>query len=143
MGHAVSLYARIMADLSVTTKSSEHIIPYAVLAVIVAILFYILPTLLLILYLIKVFHRLASKCHLDFIAISIFVDKIHGDYKNGLDGGRDMRSISGLYFILRVRVLALSSHASGFKHDGVHDSYVIDFALLLGCALMVVLLKPY
>ena len=94
MGHAVqvSLYARTMADLSVTSRSSEHI-PYAVLAVIVTVLFHILPTLLVMLYPIKLFRRLLSKCHLDFIAINIFVDKIHGDYKNGLDGGRDMRSL--------------------------------------------------
>ena len=50
-------------------------------------LFYVLPTLLLMLYPIKVFRRLLSKCHLDFIAVNIFVEKIHGDYKNGLNGG--------------------------------------------------------
>ena len=138
--HAVhtSTYTRIMVDLSVTTESAEHI-PYAVTAGIITILFYVLPTLLLMLYPIKVFRRLLSKCHLDFIAINIFVDKIHGDYKNGLDGGRDMRSLSGLYFILRV-VLVLSS---GAKYHGVHDSDAIASGILLGCALMVALLKPY
>ena len=85
-----------MADLSVATESSQHI-PYAVTAVIMITLFYVLPTLLLMLYPIKVFRRLLSKCHLDFIALNIFVDKIHGDYRNGLNGGRDMRSLSGLY----------------------------------------------
>ena len=140
MGHTVhiSIYTRIMADLSVTTESAEHI-PYAVTAGIITILFYVLPTLLIMLYPIKVFRHLLSKCHLDFIAINIFVDKIHGDYKNGLDGGRDMRSLSGLYFILRV-VLALSS---GAKYHGVHDSYAIACGILLGSALMVALLKPY
>ena len=140
VGHAVqvSLYTRIMADLSVTTKSSEHI-PYAVLAAIVAVLFYILPSLLLMLYPINVFRRLLSKCHLDFIAVNIFVDKIYGDYKNGLNGGRDMRSLSGLYFILRV-VLILSSCVI---YHGVYDSYVIGCAILFGSALMIALLKPY
>ena len=74
-----------------------------------------------------------SHCHLDFIAVNIFVEKIHGDYKNGLSGGWDMRSLSGLYFILRVVL---------FFHYG-HDLHAIGCAILLCCALMVILLKPY
>ena len=132
-----STYFRTMADLSVTTKSLEHI-PYAVTAIIFTVFFYILPTFLLVLYPIKVFRSLLSKCHLDFIAAGIFLDKIHGDYKNGLDGGQDMRSLSGLYFILRV-ILTLSS-SLGIKF---YDSYVIVCGILLGCAVIIALLKPY
>ena len=135
----VSMYTRTVADLSVTTGSSQHI-PYAVTAVIVIILFYVFPTLLLMLYPIKVFRRLLSKCHLNFIALNIFADKIHGDYKNGLNGGRDMRSLSGLYFILRI-MLALSSLYPYSK--GTYDAYAIGCGILLGCALLVALLKPY
>ena len=66
------MYAKTMADLSVTSRSSEHI-PYTVLAVVVTVLFHILPTLLVMLYPIKLFRRLLSKCHLDFIAINILI----------------------------------------------------------------------
>ena len=141
VGHAVevSTYARTMADLNITAKSSQHI-PYAVTAGITIILFYVLPTLLLMLYPIKVFRRLLSKCHLDFIALNIFVDKIHGDYKNGLNGGRDMRSLSGLYFILRIG-LALSLFFHYYR--GTYDAYIIGCVILLGCILIVAVLKPY
>ena len=135
----ISTYTRIAADLTVTAGSSQHI-PYAVTAGIVTILFYILPTLLLMLYPIKVFRRLLSKCHLDFIALNIFVDKIHGDYKNGLNGDRDMRSLSGLYFSLRI-ILALSSLYPYSKRT--YDVYAIGCGILLGCVLTVALLKPY
>ena len=33
--------------------------------------------------------------------------------------------------------------SSGIKYYGVYDSYAIGCAILLGCALMVALLKPY
>ena len=136
----ISKYDRIAADLGITTGSSQHLL-YAITAGIVIILFYILPTLLLVLYPIKVFRLLLSKCRLDFIAINIFVDKIHGDYKNGLNGGRDMRSFSGLYFILRI-VLALSS--SLINHYTIYvDSYIFGCGILLSCALTFALLKPY
>jgi hypothetical protein len=87
IGHAihVSTNARLIMDLGITANSSENI-TYAVIAGIVLVLFYIVPTLLLVLYPIKLFRRLLSKCHLDFIALSIFTDKIHADYKNGLNG---------------------------------------------------------
>ena len=135
----VSAYSRTMADLSVATESTQHI-PYAVTAVIITILFYILPTLLLMLYPIKIFRCLLSKCHLDCIALNIFVDKIHGNYKNGLNGGRDMRSLSGLYFILRIGMALSQFH---HYYHGTYDPYAIGCGILLGCALMVALLKPY
>lgn len=139
VGHAtrVSTYSRMVVDLRIVAGSSEYI-AYAVAAGTVTILLYILPTLLLMLYPIKLFRCLLSKCHLDFIAINIFVDKIHGDYKNGLDGSRDMRSLSGLYFILRL-LLASSARDS----HGLDDSYTIGCGILLGCTLMIALLKPY
>ena len=113
---------------------------YAVTAGIVTILFYVLPTLLLMLYPIKLFHRLLSKCHLDFIALNIFIEKIHRDYKNGLNGGQDMRSLSGLYFILRVVMIFCSVCHYREMH---HDAYAFGCGVLLSCALLVALLKPY
>ena len=139
--HYISKYATTAADLGVTAGSSQHL-PYAITAGIVTLIFHILPTLLLVLYPIKVFRLLLSKYRLDFIALNIFVDKIHGDYKNGLNGGRDMRSLSGLYFILRI-VMALSSSLKINHHTIYDDSNIFGCGILLGCALMVALLKPY
>ena len=39
--------------------------------------------------------------------MNIFVEKVHNCYRNGLDGGRDLRSFSGLYFFLRMAVFLL------------------------------------
>ena len=135
----VSKNARSMVDLSITAGNLQHIC-YTVTAGIVTVLFYILPTLLLVLYPIKSFRHLLSQCRLDFIALNIFIDKIHRDYKNGLNGGRDMRSLSGLYFILRVVIIVFSI----CHYDGLHhDVYAAGCGILLGCTLMVTWLKPY
>ena len=45
---------------------------------------------------------LLSKRHLDFIALSIFVDKLQSCYRNGLDGGCDMYYFTGFFFNLRI-----------------------------------------
>ena len=74
-------------------------------SLIVLVLFNILPGLLLVLYPIRIFRACLSKCRLDGIAITIFVNKFHGCYRDGLNGGRDMRSLSGLYFLLRLYIL--------------------------------------
>ena len=61
----------------------------------------------------KAFRLCLSKFRLDFIAMHTFIDKVHGSYKNGLDGKRDMRNFSGLFFFLRV-VMPLVSDLSHF-----------------------------
>ena len=98
---------RAYIDPSITYGSANHLL-FAIPAVLISFVFNILPTLLLILYPIRLFRSCLSKCHFDFIAINIFVEKIHGCYRNGLKGGQDMRSFSGLYFFLRIAVFLTS-----------------------------------
>ena len=65
----------------------------------------LLLILLLILYPFKWFRECCcfSKCRfLKRTSVNIFIEKFHSCYRNGLDGGRDMRSFSGLYFALRI-----------------------------------------
>ena len=73
----------------------------------------ILPSLLLILYPIQAYRLCLSKCHLNFIVIHTFLDKVYSCYRNGLDDGRDMRSFSGLYFLLGITAyfIVVLSHA--------------------------------
>ena len=80
---------------------------YIVPVLFMSYLFVLLPLSLLILYPCRLFRSCISKCHLDFIAVNTFVERFHGSYRNGLDGGRDMRSFSGLYFALRIVVCVL------------------------------------
>ena len=90
-----------LVDQSVLYGSKYHL-SFATPAVFISLVFNILPPLLLILYPIRAFRSCLSKLFLKSIALNIFVEKIQGCYRNGLDGDRDMRSFSGLYFFLRI-----------------------------------------
>ena len=116
-------------DSTVDYFSTAHL-PYAVIGIICFLLFSILPTLLLVLYPTRLFRTCIGKCRLSVrhqAALQTFVEKFHQCYRDGLDGGRDMRSFSGLYFILRGVLIA--SHelscisqcmVMGQEHYGVH-----------------------
>ena len=68
------------------------------------LLFVVLPIFLLCFYPTKILRNLLSKCLSSrlLIFLNIFMEKFHCSYKDGLDGTRDMRSLSGIYFLLRI-----------------------------------------
>ena len=88
-------------DMRISYGSVHHL-SLETLAILIATVCVFLPPLMLILYPFKRFRSCLSRCHINFIAIQIFMDKVYSCYKEGLDGGRDMRSFSGLYFLLRI-----------------------------------------
>ena len=101
-------------DQTVLYGSTEHLL-FVIPAVILSFIFGILPTALLILYPIQPFRVLFSKCRLDGIVIITFAEKFHSCYRTGLDGGRDMRSFAGLYFIARLLLFLSGIMSSGLQ----------------------------
>ena len=86
-------------DPSVVAYSSEHI-PYLVVAVVVCFLLAICPALLLCLYPARLYERLSKCCSpRKRIAIKTFAEALHSCFKNGLNGTRDYRAISGFIII--------------------------------------------
>ena len=136
--NATSAYCHkfvMMFDMDIDCLSGRHL-SLLVPMVVFSIVFYILPSLLLVFYPFKLFRRCLSKCRLDSLLVSTFVEKFHGCYRDGLDGGRDMRSFSGLYFF----VVCLTSIA--FKILKL-PPFVFASSVLLALALLVAFLKPY
>ena len=88
----------------------------------------------------KAFQSCLSRCHLNSTAINIFVEKIQGCYRNGLDGGRDMRSFSGLYLSLQLLVLIAESFA---KSNDYFPPLFLSGILLSIISLTIALVKPY
>ena len=84
--------------------SKEHA-PYAVIGALVLLVFGILPALLLAVYPSR---RLRSLLLLDRLggrsnaALNIFMEKFYSCYRDGLDGGRDMRSFASLHLFIRL-----------------------------------------
>ena len=105
-------------------------------------LFYTSLVLLLVLYPIKKFRICMSKCKLDRLSVTAFVEKFHGCYKDGLDGGRDMRSFSGLYFVLRV--LPFTYIGFGMYKLNLHLTvWSYTAFLFLTSTLLTAYFKPY
>ena len=102
--------------------------------------FNVLPVLLLVLYPFKLFRRCLSKCKLDRLFVITFVEKFHGCYRDGLDGGRDMRSFCGLYSFLVI--LLTQGHHLFLRKWNI--SYWLYLAFIfLTFALLVALIQPY
>ena len=105
----------------------------------VSAFFCLLPPILLICYPFRFFRSCLSKFHLDTIATNTFVENFHGYYRNGLDSGRDMRSLSGFYFFLVIGICLVPLFSTYIIKDySLHNSGVI----ILIIAFTIVLIRP-
>ena len=128
-------------DLSVPYGSVEHI-AFAAPSVFFGLVFVVLPTLLLIFYPFRVFRALLSKCRLDGIVLYSFVEKFYSCYRNGLNGGKDMRSFAGLYFVVRIAMLA-PNIVGGWFHISQDDPFYLRNIIFTTAAVLVGLCRPY
>jgi hypothetical protein len=87
--------------------SKEHA-PYAIFGALVLFVFGLLPALLLAAYpsrrlrSLLLLHRLGGRSN---AALNIFMEKFYSCYRDGLDGGRDMRSFASLHLFIRLLTL--------------------------------------
>ena len=128
-------------DQTVLYGSTEHllfIIPAAILSFILGIL----PTAFLILYPIRSFRILISKCRLDGIIINTFAEKFYSCYRTGLDGGWDMRSFAGLYFVARLLLFLSNLMSAGF-HVSENDPYFMRNVVFAITLLLIAVGRPY
>ena len=133
----LSLVFASHSDPHIVFGNTKYIL-FCALSSIIILLSSILP-LLLILYPLKCFQVCLSKCKLDFIVVNIFVQKFHRCYKDGLNGQRDMRSCSGLYFLLRLIPFLIP-----FTHHILHVSqWTFDSLMYSTIAVAIALIKLY
>ena len=83
--------------------TSSHAL-YASVTIILALLFVILPIVLLLFYPYQWFQRCLSYFHLRSLALNMVVDVFQGCYKDGTNGTRDCRYFAALQLILRLVV---------------------------------------
>ena len=88
-------------DGSVEYFGEKHL-PYAILAIIILLVFTLLPILILCVYPCQCFQRFLNGCHIRRQVLQIFMDAFQGCYKDGTNGTRDCRYFSALYLIARV-----------------------------------------
>lgn len=136
----VSSWRAMAYDPSIVCKATNVKFIFIAIAASVSILmFNILPALLLMLYPIKRFRTLLSKFKLDCLALITFVEKFHGCYRDGLDGGPDMRSFSGLYFFLRFTTFFFRINT----HIAINAVWTYLILIFLICTFLIALVRPY
>ena len=99
------------------------------------VIFLILPALLLVVY---PFRLIRVKFGLNRFVVNTFVEKFHSCYRNGLDGDKDLRSFSGMYFFL---IFATVLHNSIFGRSVSTYQYIA--LLFTPSALIVMFIRPY
>ena len=107
-------YAVLLIDPSIRYFSKEHI-PYAVIGGLILLIFGLLPALLLAAYPIRKLRSLLLIDHLggrSNAALNIFVEKFYSCYRDGLDGGRDMRSFASMHLFIRLLAIPLTTWIS-------------------------------
>ena len=130
-----------LLDPNIECWSNKHL-SYVIPVFFVSFIFNVLPAFLLVLYPIKQCRKLLYNCKLESVRLNTFIEKFHSCYKNGLDGGQDMRSFSGFYFF--VILLTSVCHGIALKMHLVEPtSFFTKGILFWTVALIIALTKPY
>ena len=139
-GTRLGLTTRINLDLNMTYGSTEHLV-FVIPALITFIIFNVLPIFLLLLYPVGL-RACLSKCKLDGLTLYTFVEKFYGCYRDGLDGGRDMRSFAGFHFVLRV-ILFVTKPLGDWLLFANYDPYFMRNIVLTSASVITSLCRPY
>ena len=111
----------LSADLSVLThtRSDGYMIFMVCFSALLVLLFVVLPIFLLCFYPTKILRNLLSKCLSSrfLIFLNTFMEKFHYSYRDGLDGTKDMRSFSGIYFLLRIMIYSAEAFSRATSYQ--------------------------
>lgn len=120
----------------------EHL-PYAILALLMLVIFVAFPIVLMLLYSTCLFHSFINHVPIPGRIVqtaNTFVDKFQGNYRNGTESDKkscDCRCFAALFLILRVLIfLAISLTESTL-------CFVVVACLLYGYAIILIVVQPY
>ena len=125
----LSYHQRLAEDPRIEYFGKEHLIYALVLIFII---------LLLVLYPIKRFRLPLFNLSTRTVAsLNLFVEKYYSCYRDGRDGGKDMRSLASMYFILRfISILIL-------QMISLSISLTSAVVLYTSYGIMIALVRPY
>lgn len=121
-------------DASIEFFGPQHR-PYAIAAVLVIVVFNVLPVALLCLYPCRCFQRLLPCTRLR--CLHTFMDAFQGAYRNGTEGTLDCRYFAAVYLVLRIAIFVTYSLTSNVYY------YSVVEALLIGVVMLIAILRPY
>lgn len=123
-------------DATVEMFSNSHLV-FALISILVLIVFIFLPMLLLLLYPMRCFHKCLDCCRIRSHALMVFTDAFQGACKNGTNGTRDHRWFALLY--PSFRILCYFIYALTFSSY----AYAMITIALIGGVILIVVVQPY
>ena len=123
---------------------NNHHIPYFIMAVFVTTTFVLLPTLLLLVYPLRLVEWLAARLgycgHLlrPGHRMNLFLDSFQGCFKDGTNGTRDYRYFAGIYFLIRTMLFASYAFSDTWFQHYVFQQQVCTVSILLFA-----IIRPY
>lgn len=139
------LGVRLGVDPSVSYFGTEHI-PLFIFGTLSMIGPVITSALLLTLYPIKCIRFLLLRSYCGGrtkAALNIFVEKFHSCYRDGLDGGKDMRSFAGYYFLVRfLALMIVAALPPSMKSYGI-ATWTATALLFAASSLLIAVVRPY
>ena len=132
-----SIAVHSITDPSVDFTSKEHL-PYAIVSIAIFLFAVFPPVILLAIYPVQAFRSLLFKClpKQSRGPLNFFVEKYYSCYRDGVDGGRDMRSLASLYFFMVLFSFIFWSIVD-------EEAFFLIAALFGGCSLFIATIQPY
>ena len=122
---------KLYYDATIDYFGSTHL-PYAILAIVVLLVFVLLPVLMLMLYPFRWFQKILNVLPVRWHVLHTFMDSFQGCYKDGTEPGtRDCRWFVSFFFIVRCILFVLPIFITGALYFPVGSIILTLFALLL------------
>ena len=123
-------------DGTIEYFGKEHL-PYAIVAIIMLLVFVVFPCLLLCLFPCRCFQRFLNHYGLRTLLPTTFMDAFQGCYKDGTNGTRDCRYFAAMYFILLGVLLGCIATAL--------TRFIFPAAIYIHImfAIIIVIVRPY
>ena len=122
---------RLFYDAALPYFGSRHA-PYAILAITVLTVFFLIPVLLLILYPFQWFQRLLSFFPFRWYILHTFMDSFYGCYKDGTQPGTcDCRQFASLFFAVRFLLYVIAPFAPNVMFFYYAAMLLILFSIFL------------
>ena len=111
--HNYSTSQKLYYDATIHYFGSTHL-PYAILAIVVLVVFVLLPVLILMLYPFRWFQKILNVLPVRWHVLHTFMDSFQGCYKDGTEPGtRDCRWFASVFFVARSFLFMVSMFGIG------------------------------
>ena len=136
--HSIESKTVLYYDTTVEYHTQEYYI-FAALAGSVLSLFVVIPTILLILYPMRLFRKCVSSCGFRMQnAVHMFAESFQGQYKDGTNGTHDFRMVSASFLVIRILILYT------YTYDHYHlPIMLLQCGLLMGAWFFHAIARPY